>query len=268
MSGRRAYAATAPRPTGRARRPGSRARRAVAALGTAALMGAVALALGATREPHAAAAAGPARTATRPAPGTTASVLPTPGASPSAGFIAPARWVTLPTAAGADGQLPVGFPHTAPGAAALGAAIVQFGWTTDLSQARTVAALYAAPADQGAALTNAAELAGNLAAKLGGTPESLPAGAGVQASIVGVALHSVDADTELVDLLVAVVYYPAGAPPSAPRYTALSAVFTWLADPGDWRYTLAPADAPPAADPPGTAAFNADGWSAIQTAGA
>jgi hypothetical protein len=263
MSGR---AGTSPSRRPALRVPPSRGRRAAVTIASAAGLACVALLLGAARAPHGSASAAAAsrhggQSAARPSDSA--------GANPSASaaFVPPARWVTLPAAAGTVGQMPTGFPHTPPGAAALGAAVVQFGWTTDLSQARAAAALYADPADQAAAQVNAANLAANLAGRLGGTPASLPAGAGVQASVIGVQWYLVNPDEVEVALLVAVTFYPGGnTAPSPAAYTALCGMFAWQDSVADWRYTLAPAAAAPPADPPGTAGFNAAGWSAVQEA--
>jgi hypothetical protein len=165
--------------------------------------------------------------------------------------------------------MPVGFPHTPDGAAALAVQAVQYGWSTDITQARAAAALYADPSDVPAALAAATDLAANLSGALGGSPASVPAGAGVATQVVGVRISPVDTDDIDVALLVDVTYAPGSSGASVTRQAVLSALITWVpTDPGrgDWRYTLAAAPPGPAAAALGSTAYNAAGWSAIEGA--
>lgn len=233
-------------------------RRALIVLGAAAAALAVAVLYDGSHPAAHSGASGPAQV---PAASATASA--------SSSFTAPASWVTLPTGSGSTGAMPTGFPHTPDGAAALAVEAVQYGWSTDITQARAAAALYADPPDVPAALDQATDLAAGLAGALGGSPASLPAGAGVATQVVGVRITLLDADDVGVALLVEVTYDPGSGAANSTRQTVLSALITWVpADPGpgDWRYTLAAAPPAPPAAALGSPAYNAAGWSAVEGA--
>jgi len=151
----------------------------------------------------------------------------------------------------------------------MAAAAVDFGWSTDLAQARAAADLYADPADRAAAEDNAAHLAVNLTLAAGANPGAPAPGCGAQAQVLAARVQALDARDVLVSLLVRLTLYPGnGATPST-RLTSLKALVTWVdaAGGGDWRYRLTPVGDPPAPTAPGTAAFNIAGWSALTTPG-
>lgn len=248
----------------RVRGEARRTRRRVAAALGALLAVAVGLSvLLATPPPGAA----PGHAAARPAnQATTSPARSAASTAPSAGpFTAPARWIELPPASGAAAQMPTGFARTTAGAAAFAVQVVQFAWSASYDQVQRAAALYASRADP-SAQSDAVAFAAQLRA-LAGIPASglPPAGSGVSAHVVGLAVNDT-ADGTSIDLLVEVTAAPGPGRPSQTLTVATSVHAVWDAGASDWRYSAASLPCSRAADELGTAGFNTAGWSALQPA--
>jgi hypothetical protein len=184
--------------------------------------------------------------------------------SPAAPFAPPLRWISLPPATGAVGQMPTGFPHTEPGAAAFAVQVVQFSWTASYDQAQRAAALYADPPGAAAA-AQAVAFAAQLRT-LAGIPATgaPPAATGISARVLGLSAAP-DGTAVSVDLLVEMTA-TSGAGQSRTLSVATTVRAAWNPTHRDWRYTAASLPCPRAADEVGTAGFNGAGWSAVQPA--
>lgn len=198
-----------------------------------------------------------------------------PGANPTASaYVPPEHWVTLPAGASETDQMPVGFPHTPLGAAALASAAVSYAWCDLPDQAARAAGVYAAPDQQQQAVTAASGLVGDLRQQAG-IPATgpLPDGAAVQAIPYAVQYTASGADTVVVDVAFDLETTPGTGQSTTTRPVVVAATMVWLDSAGtggDWRYTLTPtassATYPTPADL-GTVPFNRAGWLAIEGAG-
>ena len=198
-----------------------------------------------------------------------------PGANPTASsYVPPEHWVTLPAGASEVDQMPVGFPHTPLGAAALAAATVSYAWCDLPDQAARAASVYASPDQQQEAVTAATGLVGELRQQAGMPATGpLPDGAAVQAVPYAVQYTANGPDTVVVDVAFDLETTPATGQATSTRPVVVAATMAWLDSAGtggDWRYTLTPtastADYPTPAEL-GTAPFNRAGWLAIEGAG-
>ena len=198
---------------------------------------------------------------------------PTASASPQP-TAAPARWVTLPSnAAWASTTFPTFWPQTPQGAAAMVAASARYGWTLDQSQDVQAAQLYSAASAQQTSMTGADQIPGQLMTALGITAASPPAGLAITATPVGVTWTAANSTAVQVSVLVRLNASATGANTTAETLEAITTDVVWTPMPGqpnggDWKMILSSGKlpTPPAADI-GTAAFNADGWTAIENTG-
>ncbi|WP_329235821.1 hypothetical protein [Streptomyces canus] len=204
------------------------------------------------------AAPGPSSSA---APSGSASPLPT--ASSDGGYVAPEKWVVLPSGTGKKDGLPVQFGHTPEGAAAAAVASIRNGWSWDPDKAATAAAVYAVPSDAAAVKEEARKstTASRLSAGVPGTG-ALPSGAHMNVFVIGVQFTATTADEVKVSVLARVVYTPGSGTKETTQLIATTNTYVWTAN--DWHSkTGAPQTSPDASDL-GTSGFNTAGWSAIQ----
>ncbi len=192
-----------------------------------------------------------------------------PSAAPSGAYVEPEQWVSLPAAARRiDGAYPVGFTHTPRGAVAALVAEVETGWGLDAERAVKSSQIYADPGFRAQARAKVYSLIGHWRTFLG-LPASgdVPAGAYLQARVVGAKWTAADADRVRVQVLV----LAEGAPSvnAAPRYRLFAAVAGMRWDSqvrgGDWTSGLTEGRADDVAAP-GTTEFNHLGWRALQVA--
>ncbi|MFK0160704.1 hypothetical protein ACIQVK_52815 [Streptomyces sp. NPDC090493] len=206
------------------------------------------------------AAPGPSSSAV---PSGSASASPLPTASSDGGYVAPEKWVVLPSGKGKKDGLPVQFGHTPEGAAAAAVASIRNGWSWDPDAAATAAAVYAVPSDAAAVKEEARKstTASRLSAGVPGTG-ALPSGAHMNVFVIGVQFTATTADEVKVSVLTRVVYTPGSGTAEKTQLIATTNTYVWTAN--DWHSkTGAPQTSPDASDL-GTSGFNSAGWSAIQ----
>ncbi|MBE1560202.1 hypothetical protein [Nonomuraea africana] len=181
--------------------------------------------------------------------------------------------VTLAEPAGHHGEagFPIGFPHTELGAASAAAATLEAAWTLDETQATAAAQLYAAPEQQEAARAGAVGATRGWRRTLGLPEEgSLPAGAAMRSSTIGIRWQERAEDQILVSVLVQVTATKGDSGPLYSSPYAMNLLMTWhpTLRGGDWVNTpdTRPVAAPPAAAP-GTPQFTAAGWRPIAHTG-
>jgi hypothetical protein len=188
--------------------------------------------------------------------------------SPAAeSWVPPVRQVTLPAGTDQIDELPVGFPHTAEGAAATEVAKDRYSSTLDYRLANSVARVYLAPAMAATADQASTAAVAELRAKLD-VPESGPAPVDVSAATrpIGVQWDTDGEDRTEVSVLVQIDYRSRERAWS--ELAASTTVWQWMAGeagrPADWRLV---GGGKPDADlaQVGTAAFNDAGWSALVT---
>lgn len=198
-----------------------------------------------------------------PAPSSSASASPLPTESSGGSYVAPTKWVTLPSGRAKKDGLPVGFEHTPEGAAAAAVASVRYGWTWDPDEAATAAEVYSVPSEA-ASLKAAARQSTANSRLSAGVPAtgSLPSGARMNTFVIGVQFTAETTDEVRVSVLARIVYTPGEGTAEKTQLIATTNTFAWMD--GDWHsQTGSPQTSPDPSDL-GTAAFNAAGWSAIQ----
>lgn len=237
-------------------------RRAIAIASVAAFVVVGLVVLATTRAPAPRTAAGSAGHA-----GSTA--MPSPGSS---SYVPPAQWVSLPPATGEDQQMPVGYPHSPLGAAAMAVSTVSYAWCALPQQAATAASVYADPGQQQQAVTAATGLVGALRQKAG-LPATgpLPTGANIQALPYAVKYTAQDADTVVVDVAFNLQWTTGTGQATTTQPMVVAGTMVWINQTSsgqDWHYALTPtagtANYPTPAEV-GTPAFNQAGWLAIQS---
>ncbi|MEU2740956.1 hypothetical protein OG762_52225 (plasmid) [Streptomyces sp. NBC_01136] len=203
------------------------------------------------------------------APGPSSSAVPSSSASPlptassDGGYVAPEKWVVLPSGKGKKDGLPVQFGHTPEGAAAAAVASVRYGWSWDPDAAATAAGVYTVPSEAATVKEEARKSTTNsrLSAGAPGTG-ALPSGAHMNVFVIGVQFTAATADEVKVSVLARVVYTPGSGTAETTQLIATTNTYVWTAN--DWHSkTGAPQTSPDASDL-GTAGFNTAGWSAIQ----
>jgi hypothetical protein len=237
-------------------------RRVIAIASVAAVLVVGVIVLATTRAPAARPTAGAAGHA-----GATA--MPSPGSS---SYVPPARWVTLPPATGEDQQMPVGYPHSPLGAAAMAASTVSYAWCALPQQAAAAASVYADPDQQQQAVTAATGLVGELRQKTG-LPATgpLPAGANIQAIPYAVKYTAQDQNTVVVDVAFNLQWTTGTGQATTTQPMVVAGTMVWVNQTSsgqDWHYTLTPTSGTPDYPTPaevGTPAFNQAGWQAIQS---
>ncbi|MFD5372089.1 hypothetical protein [Streptomyces sp. NPDC127103] len=236
-------------------------RRAVITLGTLVLVLAAALVVIGVR------GGGSDGKAAAPAPQPTA----TAGAQPTAtlppddgGYVAPEQTVTLPTGAAKAGGLPVKFPRTPEGAAAMAVSSVRNAWALDPARIRAGILAYASTRYRDE-MASAADMGAQGNREFAGiaTTGPVPTGATLNAWPVGVKYTAVDSSTVDVLVLLRVTHAPkVGAEPTT---TLIVSPGRAVWENGDWKGV--PTDPnQPLPDPVdvGTPFFNEDRWMAIQ----
>lgn len=202
---------------------------------------------------------------------------PAPQASPTApepvptvpeddgGYVAPAETVKLPDGASTVGDLPVKFPRTAEGAAAMGVAAMRNAYGNGWDAAKVEAGITAYSAAEyrdTMAATAADSVKQNR--EYAGIPASgsVPAGATLNAWPIGVQWEE---KTDGVDVLVLlrVTHSPGASKESKTNIYVVPTRAIWEA--GDWKLEMTPQsnNLPDPVDI-GTDRFNTDGWKSIQ----
>lgn len=178
-------------------------------------------------------------------------------------YVAPAKYVALPDGADRVGELPVKFPHTPEGAAAMAVASSRNAWSFDPAKLKAGILAYSAAKYRDAMAASAGDGAtGNR--EFAGVPATgaIPPGAALNAWPIGVKWAAKGSDTVNVMVLLRVTSVPKeGAEPKT-TLVVVPARAVW--ESGDWKGD--PTDPMPLPDPVdiGTPKFNEDGWMAIQ----
>ncbi|MFF5808273.1 hypothetical protein [Streptomyces sp. NPDC012746] len=203
-----------------------------------------------------------------PKPSGSAGPSATPTARPNnGGYVAPNETVKLPDGAAksATGNLPVQFPHTPEGAAAMAVASVRNAWSLEPAQVRAGILAYSSSQyrDQMATAAEDGARGNRQYAKI--TPDTgpLPAGATLNAWPIGVKFTAVNSNT--VDVLVLLRVTHAAREGADPVTNLVVSPGRAVWEGGDWKGT--PTDpGQPLPDPVdiGTPFFNEDKWLAIQ----
>ncbi|MEU0670888.1 hypothetical protein ABZ508_34195 [Streptomyces lavendulocolor] len=204
--------------------------------------------------------------AAAPQPSGTAEPTPVKTLPPDdGGYVAPTQTVKLPDGTRkAAGNLPVQFPRTPEGAAAMAVASVRNAWSLDPAQIKAGILTYASAQyrDQMAA---AAELGAKGNREFAGVPAEgpVPAGATLNAWPIGVKYSAVNSDT--VDVLVLLRVTHAAKAGAEPTTTLVVSPGRAVWEGGDWK-GVATNPNQPLPDPVdiGTPLFNQDKWKAIQ----
>ncbi|MCY0961812.1 hypothetical protein [Streptomyces sp. H27-H5] len=191
---------------------------------------------------------------------------PTPTVRPDdGGYVAPAETVKLPDGATkAAGNLPVQFPHTPEGAAAMAVASVRNAWNMDPAQVRAGILAYSS-AQYRDQMATAAEDGAKGNRQYAGIPDTgpLPAGATLVAWPIGVKYSAVNSDT--VDVLVLLRVTHAAKTGAEPTTTIVVSPGRAVWEGGDWKgVPTNPGQPLPEPVDIGTAYFNEDRWKAIQ----
>ncbi|KOV17172.1 hypothetical protein ADK91_02960 [Streptomyces sp. XY511] len=180
------------------------------------------------------------------------------------GYVAPNETVKLPDGAAKAGVLPVQFPHTPEGAAAMAVASVRNAWSLDAAQIKAGILAYSSAQyrDQMAAV---AEDGAKGNRQYAGIPDTgpVPAGATLNAWPIGVKYAAVNSDT--VDVLVLLRVTHAAKAGAEQTTTIVVSPGRAVWEGGDWK-GVPTAPGQPLPDPVdiGTAFFNEDKWKAIQ----
>ncbi|WP_329151254.1 hypothetical protein OG275_38115 (plasmid) [Streptomyces niveus] len=180
------------------------------------------------------------------------------------GYVAPAATVKLPDGAGKSGTLPVSFPRTEEGAAAMAVASTRNAWSWDAAQVRAGILTYASAGTRSQMAASAKD--GALGVReFAGLPTSgpVPPGATLAAWPIGVQWTAKGTDTVDLLVLLRVTYAPGEGEETKTQIIVSPTRAVWEAD--DWK--VQPADPPAALPDPvdiGTDAFNVGGWTAIQ----
>ncbi|MCX5199687.1 hypothetical protein OOK31_38420 [Streptomyces sp. NBC_00249] len=207
---------------------------------------------------------------TTAAPDSKASESAGPSATPTArpdggGYVAPAETVKLPDGTAKAGNLPVQFPHTPEGAAAMAVASVRNAWSLDPVQVRAGILAYSSAQyrDQMAAVAEDGAKGNRQYAHISPDTGPLPAGATLVAWPIGVKYTAVSGNT--VDVLVLLRVTHAAKQGAEQVTTLVVSPGRAVWEGGDWKGTPTNSGQP-LPDPVdiGTASFNADKWKAIQ----
>ncbi|MGW1767189.1 hypothetical protein ACWCQL_24360 [Streptomyces sp. NPDC002073] len=193
-----------------------------------------------------------------------------PSATPTArpddgGYVAPAETVKLPDgAAKSAGGLPVQYPHTPEGAAAMAVASVRNAWSLDAAEIRAGILAYSS-AQYRDQMATAAEDGAKGNRQYAGIPDTgpVPAGGTLVAWPIGVKYAAVNGNT--VDVMVLLRVTHAAKEGAEPVTTLVVSPGRAVWEGGDWKgVPTAPGQALPEPVDIGTAFFNEDKWKAIQ----
>ncbi|WP_326655671.1 hypothetical protein [Streptomyces sp. NBC_01750] len=180
------------------------------------------------------------------------------------GYVAPEKYAKLPDAAAKVGNLPVKFPRTPEGAAAMTVASARNAWSLDPAQVKAGILAYASAQyrnDMAAAAEDGAKGNREFAGVSASGP--LPAGATLNAWPIGVKWAEVDSSSVDVLVLLRVTHAPKAGADSTTTLVVSPGRAVW--ESGDWK--VMPTDPPKNLPDPvdvGSAKFNEDGWKAIQ----
>ncbi|MHC3394703.1 hypothetical protein ACLQ2E_35380 [Streptomyces lavendulocolor] len=203
-----------------------------------------------------------------PAPQPSQSAGPTPVKTlppDDGGYVAPAQTVKLPDGASkAAGNLPVQFPRTPEGAAAMAVASARNAWSLDPAQIKAGILTYAS-AQYRDQMAGAAEAGAKGNREFAGIPTEgpVPAGATLNAWPIGVKYSAVNSDT--IDVLVLLRVTHAAKAGAEPTTTLVVSPGRAVWEGNDWKGAATNPNQP-LPDPVdiGTPFFNEDKWKAIQ----
>ncbi|GAA2105653.1 hypothetical protein GCM10009801_81860 [Streptomyces albiaxialis] len=200
-------------------------------------------------------------TSAQPEPSASASTLPEDD-----GYTDPDTWIKLPKGDGKENGLPVEFPHTVRGAAAMAVAANRNAWTFDKDAVKRGAetytvAQYRAPMAKQAAASAAA------VAQFAGVPsgQTPPKDATINGAPIGVQWKQISKDRVQVFTLTRITSSAGDGAESKTRLQAVPAEVVW--EGGDWKTTPTPKGGTPEAPEPadlGSSKFSELGWKAIQ----
>ncbi|WP_030422864.1 hypothetical protein [Streptomyces sp. NRRL F-5065] len=178
-------------------------------------------------------------------------------------YVAPVKYVALPDGTEKAGNLPVKFPHTPEGAAAMAVTSARNAWSFDPAKIKAGILTYASARYRDAMAASAEDGAkGNR--EFAGVPGTgpIPPGASLNAWPIGVKWAEVGSNT--VDVLVLLRVTSVSKEGASPKTTLVVVPGRAVWESGDWKGDAT--DPKPLPDPVdiGSAKFNEDGWNAIQ----
>ncbi|MGW3091660.1 hypothetical protein [Streptomyces sp. NPDC001108] len=182
----------------------------------------------------------------------------------SGGYVAPEEYVKLPDGSAKAGGLPVRFPRTPEGAAAMAVASSRNAYSWDAGQIRHGILTYAA-SQYRADMADAAEDGAVGNREYAGVPPKgpVPEGATLNAWPIGVQWTAVDTGSVDVLVLMRVTHSPGTGKKISTDLVVTPGRAIWEA--GDWKIEpTAPTDDLPDPVDLGTPGFNSGGWKAIQ----
>ncbi|MFC4517960.1 MULTISPECIES: hypothetical protein [Streptomyces] len=200
--------------------------------------------------------------------GASAGTQPAPAATetPSDTYTNPKNWVDLPNGTGTSNGLPVKFPKSPEGAAAMMVSLLRASWTLDPADVARAATTYSLPQEVEAVKAAAPQAAaGNR--KVAGIPTDgpIPPGARFFAIPIGVQWTRQDDTHVRVSVDIRVVTNAGNGAENETQLISMAGMAVWSGD--DWKNaSLPPGDQPEPFDI-GSEGFNKAGWKAIQEGG-
>ncbi|MEV4437894.1 hypothetical protein AB0K09_02575 [Streptomyces sp. NPDC049577] len=196
-----------------------------------------------------------------PAPTHVGPSNPTEGSEDS--YASPKSWVKLPEGKERSNGLPVRFPQTDEGAAAMAVALVRAGWSISPEEVEKAAGTYSVPEEAEAAKSMAKDSAAENR-KAAGIPTSGPMPQDAAFNVIPIGVQWEHQDNTHVKVSVDVRIVMSSGTGSSPdtRLVSTSTLAVWTD--GDWKdHSIPPGQQPKPADI-GNPEFNSAGWKAIQ----
>ncbi|MFI2077678.1 hypothetical protein [Streptomyces triculaminicus] len=178
-------------------------------------------------------------------------------------YTKPGHWVKLPEGADKSNGLPVKFPKTNEGAAAMTVAVVRASWSLAAADVEKSAATYVVPEEVDALKAAAGEAAaGNR--KMAGIPNDgpPPQDAAFSPVPIGVQWNRQDDTHVKVTVLVRLVTSSGNGKEPETQLIVMSSMAVWNGD--DWKMASVPPGKQPEPFDIGDEGFNREGWKAIE----
>ncbi|MFI9203739.1 hypothetical protein [Streptomyces sp. NPDC053048] len=182
---------------------------------------------------------------------------------PSDTFTQPKNWVLLPEGAGKDNGLPVKFPKSDEGAAAMMVAVIRSSWKLDQKDIERSAVTYSVPQERDEVKAAARDVAaGNR--KNAGVPDNGPPPQDLAFSVIPIGVQWSRQDDTHVKVSVNVRTVIGGGNGKEPETQLISTTGMAVWTDGDWKNASVPPVQNPEPFDIGDAGFNGAGWKAIQ----
>ncbi|MEV6672866.1 hypothetical protein [Streptomyces sp. NPDC051162] len=183
--------------------------------------------------------------------------------TPSDAYTAPQKWVKLPEGTGKSNGLPIKFPKTDEGAAAMMESVIRTSWSIDPADIEKAVSAYSAPQDTDAlraAIPQA--VAGNRQTAGMPTDGPVPHGASFIAIPIAVQWTHQDDTHVRVSVDTRVVTNAGNGSENKTQLVSMAGMAVWNGD--DWKNTSLPPGKQPEPFDIGSDGFNSAGWKAIQ----